>query len=192
MRLCWLVLPLLLPLCAARAEVPPDRVRLVVLHVNDLHGYAVPREFLGEQLPAEDLGREVGSLFSAATIVARWRDELFREEPALKAEFEKTGHDPILFLDGGDTYSGALDDFETEGGNAIAAESSPALDVDAAAVGNHAWDFGAKRWTELAARITAHHPLLCANLKRKDGKEHECETCHGAELNMQLLKKWAQ
>lgn len=149
---CIAALAALVCLAPARAD---ERVKLVVLHVNDLHGYAVPREFLGEQLPPEALGQEVGSLFSAATLVKRWR--------------EKLGQDGVLMLDGGDTYSGALDDFETEGGNAIELENAPQLGVDAAAVGNHSWDFGPKRWKELAAKITPHHPLVCANLKHKSG-----------------------
>jgi 5'-nucleotidase len=149
---------ILLLLALARAACA-DTVQLVVLHVNDLHGYAVPREFLGEQLPAQHLGAEVGSLFSAATIVERWRG----------GTIPKSGDDGILFLDGGDTFSGALDDFETEGENAITLEASPHLDVDAAVVGNHSWDFGYARWLKLAEKIAAHHPLLAANLRAKDG-----------------------
>lgn len=165
MRLLTPALLMLMALATARAET----TQLVVLHVNDLHGYSVPREFLGEQLPGDAMGRQVGSLFSAATLVQRWRDALFAKDPALRERFEKTGDDGILFLDGGDTYSGALDDFESEGENAIALENAPHLDVDAAAVGNHSWDFGYPRWEKLAALITKHHPLLCANLRAKDG-----------------------
>lgn len=152
LKACIAALAALVLIAPVRAD---ERVKLVVLHVNDLHGYAVPREFLGEQLPAAHLGQEVGSLFSAATLVRQWR--------------EKVGRDGVLMLDGGDTYSGALDDFESEGGNAIALENAPQLGIDAAAVGNHSWDFGPRRWNDLAAKITAHHPLVCANLKQKSG-----------------------
>lgn len=154
----------------ARDTRAEDLVKLVVLHVNDLHGYSVPREFLGEQLPPEHMGQEVGSLLSAATLVREWRSRLFREDPGLAASFERTGDDGILFLDGGDTYSGALDDFESEGENAITLETSPRLDVDAAAVGNHSWDFGPRRWEALSAITTKHHPLLAANLRLKNGE----------------------
>lgn len=150
-------------------EPASDTAQVVFLHFNDLHGYVVPREFLGNQLPESAIGEEVGSLFSAGTLVERWREKLFAADPALEARFEATGDDGILFLDGGDSYSGTLSDARTLGGLAAAVMNSPHLDIDAGVCGNHSWDFGQERWLELLKISSAHHPMLTANLRRKNG-----------------------
>lgn len=168
---------LLLSFCLLSAA-GAEPVDLVVLHTNDLHGYVFPREFQGSQLPEKYLGQEVGSLFSAATLVKQWRDKLFAQDPAMKERFEKTGDDGILFLDAGDSYSGTLDDFETQGGNAIEVLTSPHLDVDAAAMGNHDLDFGQDRWRELRRKSVKSHPFLAANLEVKEGPRPEFLTDH--------------
>lgn len=147
-----------------------EPIDLVVLHTNDLHGYVFPREFQGSQLPEKYLGQQVGSLFSAATVVGQWREKLFAQDAALEERFEKTGDDGILFLDAGDSYSGTLDDFESQGENVIEVMTSPHLDVDAAAVGNHDLDFGQERWKTLREKSVKSHPILAANLDVEKGE----------------------
>lgn len=143
---------------------PPEE--LVLLHINDVHGYALPREYLGTDLPAAYLHRRNGALFAAATFVRRMRTRAFLDHPELEAQFRDTGDDGILFLEAGDSWSGTLDDAATRGQNVVDLLRSSYLDVDASCVGNHAWDFGQKRWEELARRLGEHHPVLCANLTR--------------------------
>lgn len=154
---------------AAQPARGSDTTEVVFLHFNDLHGYVVPREFLGNQLPEERIGEEVGSLFSAGTLVERWREKLFAKDPELEAHFEATGDDGIFFLDGGDSYSGTLPDARTQGALVAEVMNSPHLDIDAGVCGNHSWDFGQERWLELLKINAAHHPMLTANLRRKDG-----------------------
>jgi 5'-nucleotidase len=141
-----------------------------VLHVNDLHGYGFPREYLGSDLPRERLGSRAGGLFSAATRVRQIREELFARDPRLAADFERTGDDGILFLEAGDTWSGTLDDARSRGRNVVELLVSRFLDVDASCPGNHAFDFGQARWEQLTRRIARHHPVVCANLRATDGR----------------------
>lgn len=172
MMRAWLVLVL-----AAKCAAAPNE--LVVLHVNDLHGHGMPREYLGTDLPASFLHKDNGGLFAVGTRVRQLREELFARDADAKAEFEKSGEDGILLLEAGDTWSGTLDDAASRGQNVVDVLASPSLDVDASCPGNHAWDFGQKRWEELTARLGAHHPQLCANLGRTGGKP------------LPFLKPWA-
>lgn len=162
----WILPALLL----GTAPVRSGPTELTVLHVNDLHGHGMPREYLGTDLPPTFLHRDNGGLFAVGTRVRQLREELFARDPAAKAEFERSGEDGILLLEAGDTWSGTLDDAATRGQNVVDVLASPSLDVDASCPGNHAWDFGQKRWEELTRRLGAHHPQVCANLGRTGGK----------------------
>ena len=146
----------------------PKTVELVILHVNDLHGWGFPREYLGSDVP-ERLHEGCGGLFAAATRVKQIRAELFAQDPELERTFARTGDDGILFLDAGDQWSGTLEDTESQGSAIVELLISPDLDVNASVPGNHAFDFGQARFATLNQKITAHHPMLCANLKHKDG-----------------------
>lgn len=159
---------ILVLLCALAAPVLAAD-ELVILHVNDLHGQVMPREYLGTDLPPSFLHKDNGGLFSVATRVKQVRHELWQKDPALEGQFALTGDDGILMLEAGDLWSGTLDDAASKGANAADLIVSPSLDVDAACPGNHAWDFGQKRWEELSKKMGAHHPQLCANIGRAGG-----------------------
>jgi 5'-nucleotidase len=87
----------------------------------------------------------------------------------------------VLLLDAGDIFQGTLESNATEGAAMIRAYR--ALDYSAAAIGNHEFDFGpvgphpipfAKGEDPLGALKARVHeapfPMLCANLRRSDGK----------------------
>ncbi len=112
---------------------------LRVLSTNDLHGSLLATR------PDFARGREVGGM---ATIAALY-----------DAEAEGFGG-PVLRVSGGDLYQGTPISNLTEGRSTIAAYN--AADYDAAAVGNHEFDWGV---ATLAARAAqAEFPLLAANV----------------------------
>jgi 5'-nucleotidase len=86
----------------------------------------------------------------------------------------------VLLLDAGDIFQGTLESNSTEGASMI--RGFRALRYDAAALGNHEFDFGPVGphpipWTDsedplgaLKARVSeATFPVLCSNLQRSDG-----------------------
>ncbi len=122
-----------------RAEEP---VRLTVLHTNDLHGQLDP-------LPPSPVravlrGKPAGGFAHLAAMVKAIR----REER------------PTLLLDAGDLFQGTPVGNETRGDAVI--DALNALHYDAAAVGNHEFDFGVKNLARLVKR--ARFPMLAANL----------------------------
>jgi len=135
----FLALTLALLSGAVRAGEP---VRLTVLHTNDLHGQLDP-------LPPSPVrgvlrGRPAGGFAHLATMVKAVRRE---------------GR-PTLLLDGGDLFQGTPVGNETRGDAVIDVMNE--LGYDAAAVGNHEFDFGVKNLARLARR--AKFRLLAANL----------------------------
>ena len=138
------------------AAPPPDVVTLSVVGTNDLHGGVLARE-----------GR--GGLALFAGYVANLR----------KARAADGG--AVLLLDAGDMFQGTLESNLNEGAAVIRAYN--AIGYDAAAIGNHDFDFGPVGESPTAgpgqdplgalkARAAeAHFPLLTANvLDRATGK----------------------
>ena len=125
MRAAYLLLAPLLA-CASAAPAPerdappPPARKVVVVATNDLHGWLVPHEEKRE----DGVAVQVGGLAVFASYLA-----------ALRAEDAA-----VVLVDGGDLFQGTLASNLTEGASVI--EAYNALGYDAAALGNHEFDFG--------------------------------------------------
>ena len=107
---------------------------LTILYTNDEHGWIAPDE--------DNAG-------GAAAMMQRWRDEEgYTEE------------EPFLILSGGDMWTGPALSTWFDGEPTI--EVLNAMGYDAAAVGNHEFDFGPEGLREREAE--AEFPFLAANL----------------------------
>ncbi|MDI6757082.1 MAG: bifunctional UDP-sugar hydrolase/5'-nucleotidase [Endomicrobiia bacterium] len=82
------------------------------------------------------------------------------------AAFLKTQPEDALLLDGGDFFQGTPESDLSKGRNTVLVMNR--LGYDAAAVGNHEFDFGQKNLAELAR--VAEFPLLSANIYEAAGK----------------------
>jgi 5'-nucleotidase len=147
------------------AAPPPPRC-LSIVAWNDVHGQISPDE------PTLDTGRvPAGGVVALADQVASIR---------------ATGDD-VVVLDAGDLFSGPIVSMLAEGAPVI--EAYNVIGVDAAAIGNHEFDFGPVGFDRLTAppgtgdeagpngprgalierMKEAHFPFLSANLHRKGG-----------------------
>ena len=122
--------------CASNPPAPARQVSLRVLTTNDFHGNLAPRN---------SGGRMVGG---AATLAAYFAREA--------ASFDG----PTIVLDGGDIMQGTPVSNLTRGRSVI--EYYNAAGYDAAALGNHEFDFGTAVLRERMAQ--AQFPLLAANI----------------------------
>lgn len=128
--------------------LPPgdDRIRLVVLATNDFHGALLPAT------PAWAGGDTIGGAANLAGYIR-----------AVEARHP----DRVIHLDGGDVMQGTVISNLTAGRSTV--EVFDALGVDAAAIGNHEFDWTADT---LRARIEqAGFPWLSANLFLKETGE---------------------
>jgi 5'-nucleotidase len=134
---------------------------------NDLHGQLDP-----DDVQVDNTRLPAGGVVAVA-------DEL--------AAIRATG-DPVVVLDAGDLFTGPLDSTLAEGAPVIDAYN--VMGVDAAAIGNHEFDFGPVGYARvvappgvlddagpdgprgaLFARMdAAHFPFVSANLHRSDGR----------------------
>jgi len=132
---------LLLAGCAAPAA-PAGPVELVLLSTNDLHGALEQTE---RERPS---GRPLGGAAYLATTIARER-----------------GRNPqgTLVLDAGDIWQGSALSNLSAGRATI--EVMNAIDFDAAAVGNHDFDWGIATLVERMGE--AEFPLLLANVRER-------------------------
>ncbi|MEM7708391.1 MAG: bifunctional UDP-sugar hydrolase/5'-nucleotidase [Pseudomonadota bacterium] len=140
--------------CAVR-ENRPDTFTLTVIGSNDIHGELAARDGPG--------GLETFSGYVDALRAARNADG-----------------GEVLLIDAGDMWQGTLASNLNEGRAAVAAFN--AMGYDAAAVGNHEFDFGPvgdlaipesaaddPRGALKQRAREAQYPLLAANLHQKDG-----------------------
>lgn len=128
-----------------------ERLHLVVLHTNDVHGQVVPRPatWLKDVDPLPDSG----GLSRLAGAVER-----------VRAEAEEEGFE-LLVLDGGDWFQGTPEGRVEEGRPLIAALA--AIGYDAMAVGNHEFDHGVD---VLVGHLEAvRPPALLANALTREG-----------------------
>jgi len=117
----------------------PRVVTLTLLTTNDIHGGI-------EQTSTDrDTNRPIGGAAALASLVAAERAR---------------NPDGTLLLDGGDIYQGTALSNLTDGRSTIAAMN--ALRYDAAAVGNHEFDWGID--TMVARMEQAEFPILAANI----------------------------
>ncbi len=144
---------------AQAEDAPPRPQRIVVLHTNDIHG-----QFAAFPIsPARPILRRerAGGLPNLARLVAK-------ERAAARA----AGH-AVLLLDAGDVFQGTPIGNESRGRAII--DAMNVMGYDAAAVGNHEFDFGVPNLLELARR--ARFPFLCANAARLDGSFAPVVSC---------------
>jgi 2',3'-cyclic-nucleotide 2'-phosphodiesterase (5'-nucleotidase family) len=127
--------------CAGLSEGP--LVHLTVLATNDLHGALESKTY-----PWSQAGRPVGGAATLAAFIERER----AANPA-----------GTLLLDGGDLMQGTAISNLTRGESAIAYFN--AAGYDAAAIGNHEFDWGIDVLEQRMAQ--ARFPLLSANIVRK-------------------------
>lgn len=140
--------------CALACSVPPaavrddaaERLHVVVLHTNDVHGQTLPRERKGETF---------GGLARLAAKVNELRDEA------------QAAGDVLFVVDGGDWFQGTPEGV-VDGGKAFV-EALAAIGYDAMCVGNHEFDFGVPNLRAILDE--AQVPAVCANLiDRKTGE----------------------
>jgi 2',3'-cyclic-nucleotide 2'-phosphodiesterase (5'-nucleotidase family) len=135
--------------CAAPTS-DPDTLTLTIVGLNDVHGELVPRE-------------DRGGLVSVSAYVAALR------------ELRDSDGGAVLLIDAGDMWQGTVESNLDEGKTVV--EIYNALDVTAAAIGNHEFDFGpvgpkpvptgpydAPRGALRQRAQEAEFPLLAANL----------------------------
>jgi 5'-nucleotidase len=145
---------------AEAPAVPQPPIRLTLVGTNDLHGWVMPQR----AKLADGTEVEQGGLATLAGYV----DVLRQENP-----------DGVLLLDGGDLFQGTLASNLTEG--ALVVRAMNALRYDAAALGNHEFDFGPvgaravaqagdDPFGALKGRIEeARFPILAANVTEAEG-----------------------
>lgn len=114
----------------------PALRRLTILYTNDEHGWMEATEETG----------------GAAGLMGLWRE---------KEGYTEDG--PFLILSGGDMWTGPAISTWFDGESM--AEVMNAMGYDAAAIGNHEFDFGLKGLRELATR--SEFPFLSANIRDK-------------------------
>ncbi len=132
---------LLSALMAGRA--PAAEVAIAIAYTTDIHGAFEPAEY-GEL-------RGQGGLFKASTIIRGLRK----------------AHSDLLLVDCGDIIQGSPEAFRTLGRAPL--DAARAMGYDMLVVGNHEFDFGAKRLAELYA--SAGLPVLAANMSSRSGKK---------------------
>jgi 5'-nucleotidase len=130
-------------------------VTIPIAALNDFHGG------LYESILKSSSEGQQGTAFGGLPILAAAIDSLRAEHPDL------------LLLDGGDEFQGSWPVNATNGLGSV--EAFELLGVDAAAVGNHEFDYGGLpgghplRGAIEAAAASADYPLLSANIYEKDG-----------------------
>jgi 5'-nucleotidase/UDP-sugar diphosphatase len=135
-----LILILILFSCKVKNFLPPDDNdifnRIVILYTNDEHGWM----------------EAAGTHGGAAGMTGLWKsNEAYTED----------GH--FLILSGGDTWTGPAISTWTRGESMI--EVMKTMDYDAAAIGNHEFDFGIETLNQRIAQ--ANFPFLSANIREK-------------------------
>ncbi len=145
-----LAVPLILAGCASQPSAPGDELTISFLGTNDVHG---------QLLPAGDRG----GLVAISAYVS-----------ALRAARNEDGG-AVLVIDAGDMWQGTLESNLVEG--AAVVDAYNAIGFDAAAIGNHEFDFGPEgrkaipetdaddpRGALKQQASRANFPLLAANL----------------------------
>jgi len=125
-----------------------ERVHVVVLHTNDVHGQVLPRKATWLK---RDPAPMVGGLPRAAGLVAE-----------LKAREEKGGA-VVFVVDAGDWYQGTPEGLLDDGAGFVRALGL--VGYDAMCIGNHDFDHGVPNLVNLLRET--HVPAVAANLDEK-------------------------
>lgn len=141
-RLALALAVLALSACATTPPPLLPTLTLTLLSTNDFHGA------LESDDTDRDSGRPIGGAEYLAAVIERERAE-----------------NPLatLMLDGGDIYQGTALSNLTDGRSSI--DFMNLADYDAAAVGNHEFDFGIDVMVERIEQ--AEFPVLCANVRER-------------------------
>lgn len=123
---------------ASEAAVPAQLSHINIVHTNDMHGFFV-----------EGSSDGMGAA-KVQTVI----------------DLVKAANPNTLVLDAGDAVQGNPLVTLNKGENGIKVLN--ALKYDAMAIGNHEFDYGAAKLTELKSK--ANFPMLAANIKTADGK----------------------
>jgi 5'-nucleotidase len=138
---------------------------VVIVGTNDIHGTLAPLpQKTREKEGVEPVAYQVGGAAMLASYLKTLRQELGSR---------------LLWLDAGDQWQGSIDSGIRQGAPVVAWMSR--LGLDAAAVGNHEFDFGLEAFR---ARLgEASYPYLAANLvDRSTGKAPEIGNLHAARM----------
>ena len=127
--------------------------KLVLIGINDTHGAILA------QPPPRWLAKTTRSDFGGADWFSSYVD-------AIRAEAKANGGATVL-LDAGDMFQGTLVSNQFQGRSVV--DVYNAIGVDAAAIGNHEFDFGIKALEDREAQ--AKFPVLAANIFKKGTRE---------------------
>jgi 2',3'-cyclic-nucleotide 2'-phosphodiesterase (5'-nucleotidase family) len=133
-------------LLGSSAQPVAERLHVVLLHTNDVHGQAQPRAatWLDKENPPP-----IGGLPRIAAYVK-----------SVRAEHQGEG-EGVLLVDGGDWFQGTPEGLVDHGSAYLAAVAE--VGYDAMAVGNHELDHGLAQLGEMIAERGL--PATCANLR---------------------------
>lgn len=139
---------LLLLLVGCSSPPPAPRIRVVILHTNDIHGQAYARK-------DRDTGQMVGGLAAVAHYIRQTR----------AAERAKGAR--VIVVDCGDFFQGTPEGNLTSG--KLIVDTFNAVGYDVLCVGNHDFDFGPAVTRMLAER--ARFPFIAANVHLKGSRD---------------------
>ncbi len=147
------------PVPPGEGRAPEGPVKLSLLATTDIHGWVHTRQ--------ESLGGGHSVTFGGLPLLSEYLKVFRKENPG-----------GVLLFDAGDLFQGTLISNLTEG--AVVVDAMNALGYDAAAIGNHEFDYGPvgplptartpdqDSFGALKARIAqAHFPLLSTNIYEK-------------------------
>lgn len=141
---CIILLGWLAAGCGGKPETPAAPVTLTIYHFNDYH--AAWRSLPRVEVPDRPL-------WSGAAVIGGWLAAFRKDDPE------------CLVIFGGDMFLATPFDRRDEGATTVKILNQ--LRPDAAAVGNHEFDYGRDRLLALARQI--EFPLLAANVRDADG-----------------------
>jgi 5'-nucleotidase/UDP-sugar diphosphatase len=134
--------------CLADARAGDDRIHVVVLHTNDLHGQVLPRKATWLK---RDPAPMIGGLPRVAAYVNR-----------VKAEAEKNG-EIVFVVDAGDWFQGTPEGMVDDGAGFVRAIAL--VGYDALCIGNHDFDHGIPNLVTILKSTSL--PAVAANLDDK-------------------------
>jgi 5'-nucleotidase len=137
---------------AAPARAGDDRLHVVVLHTNDIHGQAITRKATWLK---RDPAPMVGGLPRVAAYVNTVRADAL------------TANETVFLVDGGDWYQGTPEGLVDDG--KVFTKALALVGYDAMCLGNHDFDHGIPNLLEILN--TSKLPAVAANLELKATKK---------------------
>ncbi|WP_299762613.1 bifunctional UDP-sugar hydrolase/5'-nucleotidase [uncultured Pontibacter sp.] len=147
------------PTATAASEIAgKEQKSIIILHTNDMHGSYMPFLTTTDNATAQtgDAGRDTLIIFDKTAKIGGYA---YLATAVNKVRNEK-GADKVLLVDGGDTFS------DDQLGNLTKGEAlirlMNAVNYDLMALGNHDFDYGLQRTSELEQLAT--FPMRAANI----------------------------